>query len=126
MAKLDMRAVDAGLVALKSADDATAVDWWKKRFALLAGIPTDVARAGALLPQLRQLAELSEADRRRLTRARMQAFLQVPGDQRQAVLSALKVANAVDPGLLSSDDAVVQQLIPEVPGADEMQRQIGS
>jgi len=126
MAKLEARAVDAGLVALKSADDAAAIDWWKKRFALLAGIPTDAARAGALVPQLRQLAELPEADRKRLTRARMQAFLQAPGDQRQAVLAARKLANAIDPPLVASDDAVVQQLVPEVPGADELQRQMGS
>ena len=126
MAKVDPRPVDAGVVALKGGDDAAAVDWWKKRFALLAGIPTDVARAGALVPQFRQLAELPEAERRRLTRARMQAFMQVPGDQRQAILGARKLANAIDPGLLSSDDAVVQQLIPEVPGAEEIQRQMGS
>jgi hypothetical protein len=125
MAKLD-RPVDSGLVTLKGGDDAAAVDWWKKRFALLAGIPTDAARAGALVPQFRQLAELPEPERKRLTKARMTAFVQTPGDQRQAVMAARKLANAIDPALLSSDDAVVQQLIPEVPGADEIQRQIGA
>ena len=124
MAKLEQRAVDSAVVALRSQDDASAVDWWKRRFALLAAIPTDVARAGALVPQFRQLAELPEADRRRLTRARMQAFLQVPADQKQAVLAARQLANAIDPAVLASDDAVVQQLIPEVPGAEEMQRQM--
>src|SRR5437762_8317013 len=117
MAKLD-RPVDSGLAALKTADDAAAVDWWKKRFALLAAIPTDVARAGALVPQFRQLAELPEVERRRLTRARMQAFLQAPGDQRQAIMSARQLANMIDPKTLASDDTVVQQLVPEVPGAD--------
>ena len=125
MAKLD-RPVDSGLVALKSLDDAAAVDWWKKRFGLLATIPSDVARAGALVPQLRQLAELPDADRRRLTRARMQAFLQAPADQRQAIMSARQLANAIDPKTLASDDAVVQQLVPEVPGADELSKQMRS
>jgi hypothetical protein len=125
MAKLD-RPVDSGLVALKSLDDAAAVDWWKKRFALLATIPTDIARAGALVPQFRQLAELPDAERRRLTRARMQAFLQAPADQRQAVMSARQLASAIDPKVLASDDALVQQLVPEVPGADELQRQMRS
>jgi predicted component of type VI protein secretion system len=124
VAKIEARAIDAGLVALKSADDAAAVDWWKKRFALLAGIPTDAARAGALVPQFRQLAELPEAERRRLTRARMQAFLQAPGDQRQAIIAARQLASAIDPRVLASDDAVVQELVPEVPGAEEMQRQM--
>ena len=124
MAKPEARAVDPGLLSILSADDAAAIDWWKKRFALLSGIPTDAARAGALIPQLRQLAELPEADRRRLTRARMQAFLQVPGDQRPAILAARHLASVIDPALLASDDAVVQQLVPEVPGAEEMQRQM--
>jgi hypothetical protein len=124
VAKLEARPVDAGLQALKSVDDAAATEWWKKRFALLAGIPTDVARAGALVPQFRQLAELPEAERKRLTRARMKAFLQAPGDQRQAVSAARKLASAIDPQLLASDDAVVQQLIPEVPGAAELQGQM--
>ena len=124
MAKLEVRPVDSGLVGLKGGDDAAAVDWWKRRFALLAAIPTQVARVGALLPQFRQLAELPEAERKRLTRARMQAFLQVPADQRQAVLAARQLANAIDPKLLAADDAVVQLLIPEVPGAEDMQRQM--
>lgn len=124
MAKIEARPVDSGLVGLKGLDDAAAVEWWKKRFALLAGIPTEVARAGALVPQFRQLAELGESDRKRLTRARMQAFLQVPGDQRQAILAARQLANAIDPKLLASDDAVAQQLVPDIPGAEEMQREM--
>ncbi len=126
MAKVEARPVDSGVVAQKGGDDAAAVEWWKQRFALLASIPTDVARAGAIVPQFRQLAELPEAERRRLTRARMQAFLAAPLDQRQAVMAARKLANAIDPALLRSDDAVVQQLVPEVPGAEEIQRQLGS
>jgi hypothetical protein len=118
--------VDSGLVALRGADDSAAIDWWKERFALLAGIPTDVARAGAIVPQFRQLAELPDAERRRLTRARMQAFLQTPADQRERVVAARKLANAIDPALLASDDAVVKQLIPEVPGAEEIQRHLGT
>lgn len=126
MAKPEARPVDSGLVALRTADDAAAVQWWKKRFELLAGIPTDIARAGAVVPQFRELATLPVSERRRLTRARMQAFLTVPADQRQRVFAARKLANAIDPALLASDDAVVQQLIPEVPGAEEIQRQMGA
>ena len=126
MAKIEARAVDSGLVAIRGEDETRAIQWWKDRFALLAGIQTDAARAGALVPQFRELASFPEADRRRLTRARMQAFVQVPSDQRQRILAARQLANAIDPALLASDDAVVQQLIPEVPGAEEIQRQLGS
>ncbi len=126
MARIEARSVDSGLITLRNENDAAAVDWWKKRFTLLAGIPTDVARAGALVPQFRELAGLPEAERRRLTKARMQAFLQTPADQRQVVIAARKLANAIDPALLASDDAVVSQILPEVPGAEELQRQMGS
>ncbi len=126
MAKIEDRPVDSGLAQLKGQDDGRVVEWWKQRFTLIAGVPTEIARAGALLPQMRQLSQLPEAERRRLTKARMQAFLTIPSDQRQRVLAARKLASAVDPALLASDDAIVQQLIPEVPGAGDLQQQMGA
>lgn len=125
MAKIEERPVDSGVAELAGRDDAVAVEWWKQRFALIAGVPGDIARAGALLPALRQLSRLSVADRRRLTKARMQAFLAIPGDQRQRILTARTLAAARDPELTASDQAVVDQIIPEVPGAADMQRQMG-
>jgi hypothetical protein len=126
MAKVEERPVDAGLTQLNARDEAAATEWWKQRFALVAGVPTDIARAGALLPSLRQLSRLPEDDRRRLTKARMLAFVAVPADQRQRILTARKLAVATDPELIASDQAVVDQLIPEVPGAADMQRQMGA
>lgn len=117
MAKVEERPIDPGVVALKGKADAEAVEWWKGRFALLAGIPSDIARAGALLPQMRELAHLPEAERRRLTKARMQAFMAVPSDQRQRVLAARKLASAIDPELAQSDDQVTAALAEEIPGA---------
>ncbi|MGH2379310.1 MAG: hypothetical protein ACRDGT_12670, partial [Candidatus Limnocylindria bacterium] len=75
MAKVDERPVDAGLAGLKGKSDPEVLDWWKQRFELIAAIPTDVARAGALLPQMRELSHLAEPERRRLTRERMKAFM---------------------------------------------------
>ncbi len=120
MAKLEERAIDAGVAQLQTRDDAAAVEWWKQRLSLTAAVPGEIARVGAWLPQLRQLSRLPEADRRRLTKARMQAFLSLPMDQRQRVLSATKLALAADPELVKSDDALVQQLAPEVPGAADL------
>ena len=124
MAKIEDRAVDAGVAELRGKDDATAVEWWRQRFALIAGIPTEVARVGALLPQMRELSRLPEAERRRLTKLRMQAFTSVPSDQRQLVMSARKLSYAFDPDLVNGDDQLVQQLIPEVPGAADIARQM--
>ena len=126
MAKLEERPVDAGLAGLKGRDDAAAVEWWTERFALLAGIPSDVARAGAIVPQFRELSHLPEAERRRLTRARVQAFVALPADQRQRVLAGRKLATAIDPTLVASDDAVSAQVAGEVPGADAIQREMRS
>jgi hypothetical protein len=125
MAKLEERPVDAGVAAARALDDAALVDWWKKRFASIAGVPTEVARAGALLPQMRQLSRLPDPERRRLTKARMQAFLSLPGDQRQLVMSARRIAGTTDPGLATSDDSVVEALVPEVPGAAEVMKEMG-
>lgn len=124
MAKIEERPVDAALGTLKGKDDAALIDWWKQRFGLISGIPTDVARAGALVPQMRELARLADADRRRFTKARMQAFMQVPADQRQRVLAARKLANAIDPDLAKSDDQVTAALAAEIPGAADFAKQM--
>jgi hypothetical protein len=122
MAKLEDRPVDSGVAGIRGKDDAAAVEWWKGRFAKLAGVPTEVARAGALLPQLRELSRLPDPERRRLTKARIQAAVAIPGDQRQKVMSAMSLASAIDPALVKSDQDLAQQLAAEVPGAAEMMR----
>lgn len=126
MAKLEERPVDSGIAQLAGGDEAAAIEWWKQRFGLIAGIPTEIARAGALLPQMRQLSRLADGQRRQLTKARMRAFLALPMDQRQRIVSARKLAVATDPELVKSDDAVVAQLIPEIPGAQEAAREMGA
>ncbi|MBI2773277.1 MAG: hypothetical protein HYX56_02125 [Chloroflexi bacterium] len=120
MAKVEDRPVDAGVAQLRGKDDASAVEWWKGRFALLAGVPTEVARAGALIPQIRELSRLPDAERRRLTKARLQAAVAIPADQRQKVMSALSLASALDPALVKGDQDLAQQLAAEVPGASDM------
>ncbi len=117
MAKKDDRPIDAGLVALAGKDEAEAVRWWKQRFGLIAAIPQDVARIGALTPQLRELSRLDPAERKRLTKARMMAFLQLPADQQAPILAARAAAFNVDRALLESDEAIVNELKPSVPGA---------
>ncbi|MDE3112666.1 MAG: hypothetical protein KGN00_11385 [Chloroflexota bacterium] len=126
MAKMEERPVDSGVWEIKGLDETAAAEWWKKRFALVASIPNDVARAGALLPQMRQLSRLLPADRRRLTKARMQAFLTLAADQRQRITSAKKVAMATDPELVKSDDAITSSLVSEIPGAQEAAREMGA
>ena len=117
MAKKDDRPIDVGLVALAGKDDATAIEWWKQRFALIAAIPQPIARVGALTPQLRELSRLPPAERRRLTKARITAVTLLTPEVRETILTARKAAFAVDPAVLASDQAIVDELTPTIPGA---------
>jgi hypothetical protein len=124
MAKIEGRPLDAGLASLHGKDESATTEWWKQRLTLIAAIPTDVARAGALVPQLRELARFPADERRRLTKSRVQAFLTLPGDQRQRILEARKLTYAIDDQLLRSDDALTAEVAPEVPGAGDILRQM--
>src|SRR4029078_12321806 len=55
MATKEERPVDAGLAALVGKSEQELIDFWKQRFTLIAAIPMDTARVGALTPQLREL-----------------------------------------------------------------------
>lgn len=115
MARKDDRPVDVGLAALHGKDEPSLVEWWKQRMALIAAIPQDVARVGAMTPQLRELTRVSDAsERRRLTRARLVAFAQLPEDQKRLLLEARERAWSVDPGVLESDQKLVDELAPEL------------
>ena len=115
MAKKDDRPIDVGLAALSGNDEAAAQAFWKKRFELIAAIPNDIARVGALTPQLRELTRMSnEAERERLTRARIVAFAQLPSDIKQKIMDARKAAWTVDRSVLEKDQALVEKILPTV------------
>src|SRR5256885_17240347 len=86
--KKDTRPVDEGLAQLRGVDEKTAIEFWKKRFELTAAVPNDIARVGALTPQIRELTRMEDAEeRKRLTRARIIAFAQLTDDKRQLISS---------------------------------------
>ena len=115
MAKKDDRPIDVGLAALNGNDEAAAIAFWKKRFELIAAIPSDIARVGALTPQLRELTRMgNEVERERLTRARIVAFAQLPTDLRQKIAEARKAAWNVDKTVLEKDQALVDKILPTV------------
>lgn len=115
MAKKDERPIDVGLAALSGNDEAAAIEFWKKRFQLIAAIPNDIARVGALTPQLRELTRIAnDAERERLTRARILAFAQLPMDVRQKIVDARKAAWTIDKGVLEKDQALVDKILPTV------------
>ena len=115
MAKKDDRPIDVGLAALNGNDEAAAIAFWKKRFDLIAAIPSDIARVGALTPQLRELTRMTnEAERERLTRARIVAFSQLSADVKQKIADARKAAWNVDKTVLEKDQKLVDKILPTV------------
>ena len=115
MAKKDDRPIDVGLAALTGSDEAAAIEFWKKRFELIAAIPSDIARVGALTPQLRELTRMpNELERERLTRARIIAFAQLAPDVKQRITDARKAAWNVDKTVLEKDQALVDKIMPTV------------
>ena len=73
--KKDTRPIDVGLASLVGSDEPTAIEFWKKRFELTAAVPNEIARVGALTPQMRELSRIDNLEeRKRLTRARLIAF----------------------------------------------------
>lgn len=117
MAKTDDRPIDVGLAALKGKDEPALIEWWKTRFGMIAAIPQDIARVGALTPQLRELTRIADDDRRKLTRARMIAFSQLPADQQRLLMEARTKAFEVDRAVLEKDQQMVDELAPTL-GAD--------
>src|SRR3954468_9103597 len=111
--KKDTRPVDEGLAQLRGSDENTAIQFWKKRFELKAGVPDETARVGALTPQIRELTRVEDVEeRKRLIHARIIAFAQLPMDQRQAVSAARRRAFAVDPAILEEDQKLVDEILP--------------
>jgi hypothetical protein len=118
MAKKDERPVDAGLAALVGKPEQELIDFWKRRFGMIAAIPVDTARVGALTPQLRELVRVGDREeRKRLTTARMKAFTQLPADQRERITKTREAAYNVDRGVLEEDQRMVDEILPTLPEA---------
>ena len=111
--KKDTRPIDVGLASLIGSDENTAVEFWKKRFEMTAAVPNDIARVGALTPQMRELTRIDNLDeRKRLTRARLIAFTKLAPEQRQLIAAARKKAFEVDKGVMEADQKLVDELLP--------------
>jgi len=111
--KKDTRPVDEGLAQLRGVDEKTAIEFWKKRFELTAAVPNDIARVGALTPQMRELTRIDNLEeRKRLTKARLIAFAKLAPEQRQLIAAARRKAFDVDRGVMETDQKLVDELLP--------------
>jgi hypothetical protein len=114
----DYRPVDAGTADLPGKTDTEIVEFWKRRFEMIAAIPAETARVGAITPQIREVSRLPEAERKRQTQARITAFAQLTGDQQQRVRAARRGAFDVDAALMEADEKLIAELARDVPGGN--------
>jgi hypothetical protein len=111
--KKDTRPIDVGLASLVGSDESTAIEFWKKRFEMTAAVPNEIARVGALTPQMRELSRISNLEeRKRLTRARLIAFTKLAPEQRQLITAARRKAFDVDRDVMDADQKLVDELLP--------------
>jgi hypothetical protein len=56
---------------------------------MTASVPNEIARVGALTPQMRELTRIDNLEeRKRLTKARLIAFAKLPAEQQQLLATA--------------------------------------
>ena len=111
--KKDTRPIDVGLASLIGSDENTAVEFWKKRLEMTAAVPNEIARVGALTPQMRELTRIDNLEeRKRLTKARLIAFTKLAPEQRQLITAARRKAFDVDRDVMDADQKLVDELLP--------------
>ena len=116
--KKDARPIDVGLASLVGSDENAAIEFWKKRLELTAAVPNEIARVGALTPQMRELTRIDNLDeRRRLTKARLIAFAKLAPEQQQLLAAARRKAFEVDRGVMDADQKLVEELLPALDSA---------
>jgi hypothetical protein len=120
---VERRPLDQGLAALVGRSEEDAVAWWKARFEQIAAIPTPTARAGALVPEWRELAVLPEAQRLALTKARILAVEQLPAEQQQRIFEARSIGAQQAKEAATSDTAFIRDKVaPLLP--QDLQRRV--
>lgn len=117
----DRRPLDHVLAEQVGKPEEEVVAWWKMRLEQIAVIPATTARAGALIPEWRELAALPKAQRVALTRARVLGFMQLPADQQAAIFEAGQVAAQQVPEVAKADDDFFWEVVPTLP-AETQQR----
>jgi hypothetical protein len=111
--KKDTRPIDVGLASLVGSDENTAIEFWKKRLEMTAAVPNEIARVGALAPQMRELTRIANLEeRKRLTRARIIALTKIAPEQRQLIAAAHRKAFDVDREMMEADQKLVDELLP--------------
>lgn len=106
----ERRPLDQGLAALAGKPDQEVVAWWRARLEQIAAIPSPTGRAGALVPEWRELASLPEPQRQPLARARVAALDGLAADQRDRLEEARGIAQQQLPDVARADEEYLRKL----------------
>lgn len=110
------RPLDHVLVSQVGKPEEEVAAWWKTRFEQIAAIPSASARAGAVIPGWRELADLPEAQRLALTKARILGFDRLSRDQQDRVMEARAIGTQVAPDIAGRDTAFLREkVLPALP-----------
>ena len=112
----ERRPLDANLATQAGKSEDEAVAWWKVRMEQIANIPSPTARAGALVPEWRELAMLPEGQRLTLTKARILAVEQLTSEQRDKVFEARAIGVKQAPDAAADDASFIREKVaPTLP-----------
>jgi hypothetical protein len=119
----ERRPLDSNLASQVGKSEDEAITWWKARMEQIAAIPSPTARAGALVPEWRELASLPEPSRLLLTKARILAVEQLSSEQRDKVFEARAIGVQQAPDAASIDAAFIKEKVaPTLPA--QLQQQV--
>ena len=118
----ERRPLDSILVAQAGKSEEEAVTWWKARMEQIANIPSPTARAGALVPEWRELATMPEAQRLTLTKARVLAVEQLTQEQRDRIFEARDIGTKQAPDAWAAESSFMREKVaPTLPATLQQQ-----
>lgn len=113
----ERRPLDHVLVSQVGKNEEEVVAWWKARLEQIAAIPSPTARAGAVVPEWRELATLAEAQRVALTRARLIASEQLSSEQQERIFEARRIGTEQAPQAAADDATFISdKVLPTLSG----------
>ncbi|OLC55241.1 MAG: hypothetical protein AUH85_09815 [Chloroflexi bacterium 13_1_40CM_4_68_4] len=112
----ERRPLDSALATQVGKSEDEAVAWWKMRMEQIANIPSATARAGALVPEWRELATMPDVPRLALTRARILAVEQLTQEQRDRIFEGRDIGTKQAPQAWADEAAFMRDKVaPTLP-----------
>jgi hypothetical protein len=120
------RPADVTLREMVGKPESEVIAWWTTRWRQIAAIPVGTARAGAIIPMLREVSALSKDQRLAMTKSRVLGFVELDQQEKDKVFEARKLAARLAPELEQDDRQVMLEILPTLPSdvADRLRAQL--